>query len=110
PPGAGKTLLARATPTILTGMTMEESLEVTKIYSVAGMLPADTPLIRRRPFHPSALTSPARSRCIRRSVLPLTLRYARPIDELTPARPAPERGSEARRWLRRCRNLREWWS
>src|SRR2546425_8979817 len=50
PPGAGKTLLARATPTILPGMTMEESLEVTKIYSVAGMLPADTPLIRRRPF------------------------------------------------------------
>src|SRR5207249_4382489 len=50
PPGAGKTLLARATPTILPSMTMEESLEVTKIYSVAGMLPADTPLIRRRPF------------------------------------------------------------
>src|SRR5436309_1158104 len=50
PPGAGKTLLARATPTILPSLTMEESLEVTKIYSVAGMLPADTPLIRRRPF------------------------------------------------------------
>src|SRR5205809_1859175 len=50
PPGAGKTLLARATPTILPGLTMEESLEVTKIYSVAGMLPADTPLIRQRPF------------------------------------------------------------
>src|SRR2546425_11166218 len=50
PPGAGKTLLAGATPTILPGMTMEEPLEVTKIYRVAGMLPADTPLIRRRPF------------------------------------------------------------
>jgi magnesium chelatase family protein len=50
PPGAEKTLLARATPTILPSMTMEESLEVTKIYSVAGMLPADTPLIRNRPF------------------------------------------------------------
>jgi len=50
PPGAGKTLLARATPTMLPGMTMNESLEVTKIYSVAGMLPADTPLMRQRPF------------------------------------------------------------
>ena len=50
PPGAGKTLLARATPTILPSMTTEESLEVTKIYSVAGMLPSDTPLIRQRPF------------------------------------------------------------
>src|SRR6266545_3908878 len=50
PPGAGKTLLARATPTMLPGMAMEESLEVTKIYSVAGMLPSDTPLIRQRPF------------------------------------------------------------
>ena len=50
PPGAGKTLLARAMPTILPRMTFEESLAVTKIYSVAGMLPADTPLIRHRPF------------------------------------------------------------
>src|SRR3990172_8441255 len=50
PPGAGKTLLARATPTMLPGMTMNESLEVTKIYSVAGMLPADIPLMRQRPF------------------------------------------------------------
>lgn len=50
PPGAGKTLLARAVPTILPRMTFEESLAVTKIYSVAGMLPADTPLIRHRPF------------------------------------------------------------
>jgi len=50
PPGAGKTLLARAVPTILPRMFFEESLAVTKIYSVAGMLPADTPLIRHRPF------------------------------------------------------------
>ena len=50
PPGSGKTLLARATPTILPGMTMDESLEVTKIYSVAGMLPSDVPLMRQRPF------------------------------------------------------------
>ena len=50
PPGAGKTLLARSTPSIMPTMTIEESLEVTKIYSIAGMLPPDTPLIRHRPF------------------------------------------------------------
>lgn len=50
PPGAGKTLLARASPTMLPRMTAEEALEVTKIYSVAGLLPGDVPLIRRRPF------------------------------------------------------------
>ncbi len=50
PPGAGKTLLARSMPSILPTMSFEESLEVTKIYSVAGMLPSDTPLIRHRPF------------------------------------------------------------
>ncbi len=50
PPGAGKTLLARAVPSILPHMSLEESLVVTKIYSVAGMLPSDTPLIRYRPF------------------------------------------------------------
>lgn len=50
PPGAGKTLLARAVPSILPHMNLEESLMVTKIYSVAGMLPSDTPLIRYRPF------------------------------------------------------------
>jgi len=50
PPGAGKTLLARSMPSILPAMTLEESLEVTKIYSVAGLLPPGTPLIRHRPF------------------------------------------------------------
>ena len=50
PPGAGKTLLARSVPSILPTMTLEEALEVTKIYSVAGLLPPDTPLIRHRPF------------------------------------------------------------
>ncbi|NLE43476.1 MAG: YifB family Mg chelatase-like AAA ATPase [Chloroflexi bacterium] len=50
PPGSGKTLLARSAPSILPALTVEESLEVTKIYSVAGLLPSDTPLIRRRPF------------------------------------------------------------
>lgn len=50
PPGAGKTLLARAMPSILPQMTKEEILEVTKIYSVAGFLPKDKPLILQRPF------------------------------------------------------------
>jgi magnesium chelatase family protein len=50
PPGSGKTLLARSLPSILPPMTNEEALEVTKIYSVSGILPSDTPLIRQRPF------------------------------------------------------------
>ena len=49
-PGAGKTLLARALPGILPRMTAEESLETTKIFSVAGMLSSDEPLVRARPF------------------------------------------------------------
>ena len=50
PPGAGKTLLARAIPGILPEMSIEESLDVTRIYSVADQLPAGTPLIKQRPF------------------------------------------------------------
>ncbi|MDD5339110.1 MAG: YifB family Mg chelatase-like AAA ATPase [Dehalococcoidales bacterium] len=50
PPGSGKTLLARALPSILPPMTNEEALEVTKIYSVSGLLPADTPMMKQRPF------------------------------------------------------------
>lgn len=50
PPGSGKTLLAKALPGILPRMTIDEALEVTKIYSVAGLLPPETPLIRERPF------------------------------------------------------------
>jgi len=49
-PGAGKTLLARALPGILPEMSIEESLDVTRIYSVADQLPAGTPLVRHRPF------------------------------------------------------------
>lgn len=49
-PGAGKTLLARAMPGILPEMSIEESLDVTRIYSVANQLPAGTPLIKHRPF------------------------------------------------------------
>lgn len=50
PPGAGKTLLARTIPTILPMLNQDEILEVTKIYSVAGLLPQDEPLISIRPF------------------------------------------------------------
>ncbi|MCO5218699.1 MAG: YifB family Mg chelatase-like AAA ATPase [Thermomicrobiales bacterium] len=50
PPGSGKTLLARSMPGILPPMSLEESLEVTRIYSVRGMLPPETPLVRQRPF------------------------------------------------------------
>jgi magnesium chelatase family protein len=50
PPGAGKTLMARSLPSILPRMVSTEALDVTRIYSVANMLPHDTPLIRHRPF------------------------------------------------------------
>lgn len=50
PPGSGKTMLARRIPTILPELTMEESLEITKIYSIAGLLPENQALIGRRPF------------------------------------------------------------
>lgn len=50
PPGAGKTLIARALAGILPPLTPEESLEITRIYSVADLLPADRRMARRRPF------------------------------------------------------------
>src|SRR5437660_6952241 len=50
PPGSGKTLLARTVPSILPRIGIEEALDVTKIYSVSGMLAAETPLVRQRPF------------------------------------------------------------
>ena len=50
PPGAGKTLLARAVPGILPELSAAEALDVTKIYSVAGMVGRDRGLLRERPF------------------------------------------------------------
>jgi magnesium chelatase family protein len=50
PPGAGKTLMARALPGILPPLTLDEALDVTRIYSVADQLPADVPLVCERPF------------------------------------------------------------
>ena len=50
PPGSGKTMLARSLPSILPPMTNVEALEVTKIYSISGLLSPDSPFIRQRPF------------------------------------------------------------
>lgn len=50
PPGAGKTMLAKRLPTILPPLNLQESLETTKIYSVAGKLSATKALITERPF------------------------------------------------------------
>jgi magnesium chelatase family protein len=50
PPGTGKSMLARRLPGILPTLTTEESLEVTRIYSAAGLLSPERPLVRRRPF------------------------------------------------------------
>lgn len=49
PPGAGKTLLARTLPSILPNLTFEEAIEVTKIYSISGLLDKES-LIVKRPF------------------------------------------------------------
>ena len=60
PPGSGKSMLAKRLPGILPDMTFAESLETTKLYSIAGCLPADTPLITSRPFRsPHHTVSPA---------------------------------------------------
>ncbi len=50
PPGSGKTMLASRIPTILPELTWEESIEITKIYSVVGQLPQKNPLMQTRPF------------------------------------------------------------
>jgi magnesium chelatase family protein len=50
PPGSGKTMLSRILPSILPQLSLEESLEVTKIYSVSGLVAPGESLVRRRPF------------------------------------------------------------
>ena len=50
PPGSGKSMLSKRLPSILPDMTWEESLEVSQIYSVMGLLTQEEPLVSRRPF------------------------------------------------------------
>lgn len=50
PPGSGKTMLARAYSTILPELTFDESLDITKVHSIAGVLDPDEPVLRQRPF------------------------------------------------------------
>ncbi len=49
-PGSGKTLLAKAFPSILPNLTTKEAIELTKIYSIAGLIDNSKPLITKRPF------------------------------------------------------------
>lgn len=67
PPGSGKTMLAKRIPTIMPEMDMEESLEITRLYSICGLLTEQEPVITRRPFRaphhtvtPTALTGGGR--------------------------------------------------
>lgn len=50
PPGSGKTMMARRLPSILPPMSVDEALDATKLYSVAGMLTSDAALVNTRPF------------------------------------------------------------
>lgn len=60
PPGSGKSMLAKRLPSILPDMTFEETIETTKIHSIAGAIPDGTSLIRTRPFRsPHHTVSPA---------------------------------------------------
>ncbi len=50
PPGSGKTMIAKRIPSILPTLSIDESLETTKIQSIIGILPSETPLVMTRPF------------------------------------------------------------
>jgi magnesium chelatase family protein len=61
PPGSGKTMLAKALPGLLPPLSMDEAIDVTTIYSVAGRIPEGEPLIRTRPFRAPHHTASAAS-------------------------------------------------
>jgi len=50
PPGSGKSMLAKRIPGIISPMHIDEALEVTRIHSIIGLLPQNTPIIKERPF------------------------------------------------------------
>lgn len=50
PPGSGKSMIARRIPTIMPSLSKEEQLEISKIYSICGMIPSDSSLLNTRPF------------------------------------------------------------
>lgn len=63
PPGTGKSMLAKRLPSILPAMTFEESIETTGVYSVAGTLDKNAPLITERPFRPVSHTASSSGLC-----------------------------------------------
>ena len=88
PPGTGKTMLARRLPGILPLLTREEALEVTRIHSVAGVLPASQPLVDRPPFRAPHHTASAAAVVGRRPRA-----AARRSEPLPPRCPAPRRAA-----------------
>lgn len=61
PPGAGKSMLAKRIPTILPALTKEESLELSRIYSVAGLLSSAHPFVGKRPYRAPHHTATAQA-------------------------------------------------